>query len=64
MTYTYKGSDNSQFHLTDDSKLKYKSSTERDDSYKIVWAMNDDVTLGIDGNRFFLQKKNILLATS
>jgi AraC-like DNA-binding protein len=63
MTYTYKGSDNSQFHLTDVSKLKYKSSTERDDLYKIVWAMNDDVTLGIDGYRVFLQKNHILFAT-
>jgi AraC-like DNA-binding protein len=63
MEYNYKGSDNSQFNLTDVSELHFKSTTERDDLYKIVWAMNDDVTLGIDGYRVFLQKNHILFAT-
>ncbi|MFT4831783.1 MAG: AraC-like DNA-binding protein [Psychroserpens sp.] len=63
MKYTYKGSDNSQFNLTDVSELKYKSPKERDDLYKIVWAMNDDINLGIDGYRVFLQKNHILFAT-
>ncbi len=63
MKYTYKGSDTSQFNLTDVSELHYKSPTERDDLYKIVWAMNEDVNLGIDGYRVFLQKNHILFAT-
>jgi len=63
MEYTYRGSDNGQFNLTDVSELKYKSSNKRDDLYKIVWAMADDLTLGLDGYRVFLQKNQLLFAT-
>ncbi len=63
MEYTYKGHNNSQFNLTDVSELKYKSPNERDDLYKIVWAMNDDLKLGLDGYRVFLQKNHLLFAT-
>lgn len=63
MEYTYKGRDNGRFNLTDVSELKYKSSNKRDDLYKIVWAMDDDLTLGLDGYRVFLQKNQLLFAT-
>lgn len=63
MEYTYKGRDNSQFNLTDVSELAYKSSHKRDDLYKIVWAMNDDLNLGMDGYRIFLKKNHLLFAT-
>ena len=63
MEYTYKGRNNSQFNLTDVSELKYKSPKKRDDLYKIVWAMNDDLKLGIDGYRVLLQKHHLLFAT-
>jgi AraC-like DNA-binding protein len=63
MEYTYKGRDNSQFNLTDVSESKYKSAHTRDDLYKIVWAMNDDLKLGLDGYRIFLQKNHLLFAT-
>jgi AraC-like DNA-binding protein len=63
MEYTYKGRDNSQFNLTDVSESKYKSAHKRDDLYKIVWAMNDDLKLGLDGYRIFLQKNHLLFAT-
>lgn len=63
MEYQYKGSDNSEFNLIDVSELKYKSSDKRDDLYKIVWAMNDELTLGIDGYRVLLQKNHLLFAT-
>ena len=57
MEYKYKGRDTSEFNLIDVSELKYRSSGKRDDLYKIVWAMNDELTLGIDGYRVLLQKK-------
>jgi len=63
MEYTYKGHDNGKFNLTDVSEIKYKSSNKRDDLYKIVWAMNDDLTLGLDGYRVFLQKNHLLFTT-
>jgi AraC-like DNA-binding protein len=63
MEYTYKGRDNAQFNLTDVSESKYKSAHKRDDLYKIVWAMNDDLKLGLDGYRIFLQKNHLLFAT-
>lgn len=63
MVYTYNGHHNSQFNLTDVSELKYKSDNQRDDLYKIVWAMNDDLKLGLDGYRVFLQKNHLLFAT-
>lgn len=63
MEYTYKGRNNGQFNLTDVSELKYKSPGERDDLYKIVWAMNDSVKLGLDGYRVLLQKNHLLFAT-
>ncbi len=63
MEYTYKGHNNSEFNLTDVSELKYKSPNKRDDLYKIVWAMNDDLKLGLDGYRVFLQKNHLLFAT-
>lgn len=63
MEYTYKGRDNAQFNLTDVSELNYKSPNKRDDLYKIVWAMDADLTLGLDGYRVFLQKNQLLFAT-
>lgn len=63
MKYTYSGHSNSQFNLTDVSELKYKSDNKRDDLYKIVWAMDDDLTLGLDGYRVFLKKNHLLFAT-
>ena len=63
MEYSYKSRDNGQFNLTDVSELKYRSPEKRDDLYKIVWAMNDDLSLGIDGYRVFLQKNHLLFAT-
>lgn len=63
MEYTYKGRENAQFNLTDVSKLNYKSPNKKDDLYKIVWAMDDDLTLGLDGYRVFLQKNQLLFAT-
>ena len=63
MEYTYKSRDNGQFNLTDVSELKYKSTNQRDDLYKIVWAMNHDLNLGMDGYRVFLQKNHLLFAT-
>ncbi len=63
MEYTYKGRDNSKFNLTDVSEIKYKSDNQRDDLYKIVWAMNDDLNLGLDGYRIFLKKNHLLFAT-
>jgi AraC-like DNA-binding protein len=63
MEYSYKGRDNSQFSLVDVAELKYKSPDKRDDLYKIVWAMNDSITLGLDGYRVFLQKNHLLFAT-
>lgn len=63
MEYFYKGRNNSRFKLTDVSELKYKSSNKRDDLYKIVWAMNDDTKVGLDGYRVFLQKNHLLFAT-
>jgi len=63
MEYTYKGRENAQFNLPDVSKLNYKSPNKKDDLYKIVWAMDDDLTLGLDGYRVFLQKNQLLFAT-
>lgn len=63
MEYKYKGRDTSTFNLIDVSELKYRSSGKRDDLYKIVWAMNDELTLGIDGYRVLLQKNHLLFAT-
>ena len=63
MEYKYKGRDTSEFNLIDVSELKYSSSRKRDDLYKIVWAMNDELTLGIDGYRVLLQKNHLLFAT-
>lgn len=63
MEYTYNGHNSSQFNVTDVSELKYKSSEKRDDLYKIVWAMNDNLNLGLDGYRVFLQKNHLLFAT-
>ncbi len=63
MEYTYKGRDDSQFNLTDVSELKYKSADKRDGLYKIIWAMDDDLNLGLDGYRVFLQKNHMLFVT-
>lgn len=63
MKYIYNGHNNSQFNLTDVSELKYKSPNKRDDLYKIIWAMNDDLNLGMDGYRVLLQKNHLLFAT-
>lgn len=63
MEYTYKGRDDSQFNLTDVSELKYKSADKRDGLYKIIWAMDDDLNLGLDGYRVFLQKNQMLFVT-
>jgi AraC-like DNA-binding protein len=63
MKYSYKGRDTSEFNLTDVSELRYKSPEKRDNLYKIIWAMNDDVNLGIDGYRVSLQKHHLLFTT-
>lgn len=63
MEYTYKGSDDSQFNLTDVSELNYKSAEKRDGLYKIIWAMDDELNLGLDGYRVFLQKNHMLFVT-
>lgn len=63
MEYTYKGNHNGQFNITDVSELKFKSNHLKDDLYKIVWAMNDNLSLGLDGYRVFLKKNQLLFAT-
>lgn len=63
MEYQYKGRDNGEFNLIDVSQLKYKSADKGDDLYKIVWAMNDELSLGVDGYRVLLQKNHLLFAT-
>lgn len=63
MEYRHNGHDNSQFNLIDVSELKYKSDKKRDDLYKIVWAMNDELKLGVDGYRVLLKKNHLLFVT-
>jgi AraC-like DNA-binding protein len=63
MEYQYIGRDDGEFNLIDASELKYKSPNKRDDLYKIVWAMNDELTLGVDGYRILLQKNHLLFTT-
>lgn len=63
MEFIYKGHDGGQFNLIDVSELAYSSPNERDDLYKIVWAKDEDLNVGVDGYRVHLQKNNLLFCT-
>lgn len=63
MKYNYNGNDNSIFELVDTSNLHFDIVSKNDGLYKIVWAMNDEISLGLDGYRVMLKKNQLLFAT-
>ena len=63
MEYNYKGQGNIQFNLIDFSELKYKSSNERDELFKIIWAKGDDIVFKVDGYDIELKKNHLMFVT-
>ena len=63
MEYFYKGGDNSEFSLVDVSEMRFNANSINESCYKIIWAKDDEISLGIDGCRIFLKKGQLLFAT-
>ncbi|WP_103070164.1 helix-turn-helix domain-containing protein [Aquimarina sediminis] len=60
MHYKHTGKNNGLFELIDTATIKYSSNKLLSDCYKVVWARNDSITLGVDGYRIFLDKNHLL----
>ncbi len=63
MEFNYKGKDASQFNLKDLTRLKYSASNEEYTLYKIIWAMDDDVTITVNGYQILVKKNHLLFAS-
>ncbi len=63
MKYHYKDKHNSEFNLVDVSETKFSSKDITEGCYKIIWAREDEIMLGVDGYRIILKKDQLLFAT-
>ena len=60
MIYKHEGKNGGVFELVDTTNAIFKSSQLRNDCYKIIWARNDSVSLGVDGYRLMLGENHLL----
>ncbi len=64
MNYTYEEfPDKGRFTLTDFNCASFEKRLGTGDYYKIIWAKNEDVDIGIDGYQLILKKNHILFCT-
>ena len=63
MIFEYIGTNDERFDLIDTSQLSYDASQLGKDCYKIIWARQDGLTLGVDGYRVDLKKNQLLFAS-
>jgi len=63
MEFHYKDKKNGEFSLVDATDLKFDAGKLNPNCYKIIWAKDDDISLGVDGYRIFLKKSHLLFTT-
>ncbi len=63
MKFSYSGENDAIFDLIDTTNLSYSSPKMRGDCYKIIWAKNDEIRIGVDGYSVLLQKNQMLFCT-
>src|SRR5690606_42137946 len=63
MEFHYKDKKNGEFSLVDATDLKFDAGKLNPSCYKIIWAKDDDISLGVDGYRIFLKKSHLLFTT-
>jgi AraC-like DNA-binding protein len=63
MKFEYLGNNDGRLDLIDASQLAFDSSQLRKDCYKIIWARNDSLNLGVDGYRIYLKKNHLLFVS-
>ncbi|SED15648.1 AraC-type DNA-binding protein [Tenacibaculum sp. MAR_2009_124] len=63
MKFSYTGEDEATFDLIDTTNLSYSAPKMRGDCYKIIWAKNDELHIGVDGYSVLLQKNQMLFCT-
>ncbi|WP_299621016.1 AraC family transcriptional regulator [uncultured Tenacibaculum sp.] len=64
MNYTYSGyPDNGRFILTDFNCASFENRLGLGSFYKIIWAKDQDIKIGIDGYSMLLKKNNVLFCT-
>lgn len=60
MYYKHEGKNQGIFEIIDVSNIKYDSTQLTKDCYKVIWARNDSVTVGINGYRVMLGSNHLL----
>lgn len=63
MEYYYKDDHESEFSLIDASEIKFNADSINETCYKIIWAKDDEISLGVDGCRILLKKGQLLFTT-
>ena len=63
MEYYYKGDHESEFSLVDASEMRFNANSINETCYKIIWAKDDEISLGVDGCRILLKKGQLLFTT-
>lgn len=63
MEYYYKDNYESEFSLIDASEMRFNAGSMNKSCYKIIWAKDDEITLGVDGCRMFLKRGQLLFVT-
>ncbi|RZN83368.1 MAG: helix-turn-helix domain-containing protein [Winogradskyella sp.] len=63
MEYYYKDNYESEFSLIDASEMRFNAGSINKSCYKIIWAKDDEITLGVDGCRMFLKRGQLLFVT-
>ncbi|CAM1373064.1 helix-turn-helix domain-containing protein [Tenacibaculum xiamenense] len=63
MKFSYTGENEATFDLIDTTELSYSAPKMRGDCYKIIWAKNDEIRIGVDGYSVLLQKHQMLFCT-
>lgn len=63
MEFHFKDKKKGEFSLVDATGLKFDAKGLNPNCYKIIWAKDDEVILGVDGYRVFLKKNHLLFTT-
>lgn len=63
MEFHYRDKKDGEFSLVDATDLKFDAGILNPNCYKIIWAKDDDISLGVDGYRIFLKKSHLLFTT-
>ncbi len=63
MKFEYHGTNDGQLELVEASALAFSASQLPKDCYKIIWAREDPINLGVDGYRLQLKKQHLLFVS-